>query len=72
MLVRLAAVLLSALILSGCQNFMNGAPFGAASGPPWNGFDLDCDDVQHRVWVGDNDPHALDGDGDGWGCESYG
>ena len=24
------------------------------------------------LMVGGNDPHRLDADGDGWGCESYG
>lgn len=36
------------------------------------GGDLDCSDVRRRVWVGSDDPHHLDGDGDGWGCESWG
>jgi micrococcal nuclease len=35
--------------------------------------DLDCRDVGHRVQVvGSSDPYKLDGDGDGYGCESYG
>lgn len=33
------------------------------------GGDLDCTDVSGRVWVGNDDPNNLDGDGDGWGCE---
>jgi hypothetical protein len=36
-----------------------------------NGGDLDCDDIGEEVWVGDDDPHGLDGDGDGWGCEGW-
>lgn len=39
--------------------------------PAWKGFDLDCADVGHRVKVTGADPHRLDRDGDGWGCESY-
>ncbi len=39
--------------------------------PAWKGFDLDCPDVGHRVRVTGGDPHRLDRDGDGWGCESY-
>jgi len=39
--------------------------------PAWNGYDLDCADVGHRVKVTGDDPHRLDRDGDGWGCESY-
>jgi micrococcal nuclease len=34
--------------------------------------DLDCADVGRKVRVAGADPHRLDGDGDGWGCESYG
>ena len=34
--------------------------------------DLDCKDVGKMVRVRPPDPHRLDGDGDGWGCESYG
>jgi micrococcal nuclease len=34
--------------------------------------DLDCDDVRARVRVVGDDPHRLDGNGDGWGCERYG
>jgi len=34
--------------------------------------DLDCKDVGQKVRVRPPDPHRLDGDGDGWGCESYG
>ncbi|HLL81087.1 MAG TPA: hypothetical protein VK420_00495 [Longimicrobium sp.] len=39
--------------------------------PAWNGVDLDCPDVGHSVKVTGDDPHRLDRDGDGWGCESY-
>jgi len=35
-------------------------------------YDLDCSDIGYEVWVGGYDPHGLDRDGDGWGCESYG
>lgn len=35
-------------------------------------YDLDCSDVGQKVWVGNYDPHGLDRDGDGWGCETYG
>jgi micrococcal nuclease len=34
--------------------------------------DLDCADIARKVRVAGADPHRLDGDGDGWGCESYG
>lgn len=39
--------------------------------PAWNGYDLDCADVGHTVKVTGADPHRLDRDRDGWGCESY-
>ena len=39
--------------------------------PEWNGYDLDCPDVGRMVRVSGDDPHGLDRDGDGWGCESY-
>jgi hypothetical protein len=38
--------------------------------PAWVGVDLDCADVGHPVRVIGDDPHGLDRDGDGWGCEA--
>jgi hypothetical protein len=32
--------------------------------------DLDCSDLNGPIKVTGSDPHNLDGDGDGWGCES--
>ncbi len=39
-------------------------------GPP----DLDCGDIRRKIQVDHayGDPHRLDADSDGWGCESYG
>ena len=34
-------------------------------------YDLDCDDIGHRVMVIGVDIHGFDSDGDGIGCESY-
>jgi micrococcal nuclease len=36
--------------------------------------DLNCSAIGHIVHVDQahGDPHNLDADGDGWGCESYG
>ncbi len=36
---------------------------------PSGGEDVDCDDIGHPVRVGPGDPHRLDRDGDGEGCE---
>jgi micrococcal nuclease len=44
---------------------------GAGAYPAWNGVDLDCKDVGHPVRVSGPDPHRLDNDGNGIGCESY-
>jgi hypothetical protein len=43
---------------------------GLADYPAWNGYDLDCPDVGHPVSVPGADPHRLDADDDGVGCES--
>jgi hypothetical protein len=49
------------------------APYdGLGEYPAWYGVDLDCRDVGHAVRVTGPDPHGLDKDGDGVGCESYG
>ncbi len=51
---------------------------GASCDPNYAGYcvpivsyDLDCDDIRHRVTVVGADIHGLDGDHDGIGCESY-
>ncbi|WP_267241514.1 thermonuclease family protein [Streptomyces sp. PR69] len=44
-------------------------PGGLPPGPP-PGPDLDCADLPGPVWVGSNDPHGLDRDNDGIGCEA--
>ncbi|MEV0372688.1 hypothetical protein AB0I10_23145 [Streptomyces sp. NPDC050636] len=38
-------------------------------GPPAGGPDVDCSDLPGPVWVGPTDPHRLDADGDGIGCD---
>ncbi|MET9516537.1 thermonuclease family protein [Streptomyces sp. NPDC002994] len=45
------------------------APEGAYPPGPPPGPDLDCSDIQGPVMVGSDDPHRLDRDGDGIGCE---
>lgn len=42
---------------------------GLPAGPP-PGPDVDCSDLPGPVWVGGSDPHDLDRDGDGIGCDS--
>lgn len=42
---------------------------GLGEYPAWNGVDLDCRDVGHPVRVTGPDPHDLDRDGDGIGCD---
>lgn len=42
---------------------------GLGEYPAWNGYDLDCPDVGRPVRVPGRDPHGLDRDGDGVGCE---
>ena len=44
---------------------------GLAPYPPFNGVDLDCDEIRRPVRVPGPDPHRLDHDGNGVGCESY-
>lgn len=41
--------------------------------PPWRGVDLNCTrDIHHPVRVTGEDPHRLDTDHDGVGCENEG
>lgn len=42
---------------------------GLADYPAWDGYDLDCPDVGRPVSVPGADPHGLDRDNDGVGCE---
>ena len=39
--------------------------------PAYDGYDLDCSDIGHPVEVDGADPHGLDRDGDGVGCETW-
>lgn len=47
------------------------APRWLEAYPDYSGYDLNCADVGHQVRVPGSDPHRLDGDRDGIGCESY-
>lgn len=44
--------------------------YSGACVPPYPP-DLNCPDIGTSVQVVGSDPHGLDGDRDGWGCESY-
>jgi hypothetical protein len=48
-----------------------GACASAGAYPEYEGVDLDCADIGHSVRVEGADPHGLDADGDGLGCESW-
>jgi hypothetical protein len=39
-------------------------------GPPPGAPDVDCSDLSGPVWVGPDDTHRLDRDGDGIGCDA--
>ncbi|MGW6390661.1 thermonuclease family protein [Streptomyces sp. NPDC055103] len=45
-------------------------PPGLSPGPAAGVPDVDCSDLSGPVWVGPSDPHRLDRDGDGIGCDS--
>jgi endonuclease YncB( thermonuclease family) len=49
----------------GCDPNYAGACVPIVSG------DLNCSDIRHKVRVVGKDHYHLDGDHDGWGCESY-
>lgn len=48
-----------------------GSQGGYPPGPPAGVPDVDCSDLDGPVAVGTDDPHRLDRDGDGIGCEPY-
>lgn len=60
---RLSTVIVISTALVGCS--------GAGAYPDYDGRDLDCSDVGHEVQVPSGDPHGLDGDRDGIGCEGW-
>jgi hypothetical protein len=65
-----ALVVVSLLVLAflGATAILKG-PLPAA--PAYYGKDLDCADIGHPVRVGAEDPHRLDADQDGIGCEVW-
>ena len=58
------------IVLLGVILYGTGACGGYADYPPYNGVDLDCADVDGPVKVDGPDPHGLDADEDGVGCEA--
>ena len=56
------------LVVAGCAG---GTPSGSDDSgyPAYDGTDLDCSDIGREVPVTGSDPHGLDADGDGIGCE---
>jgi hypothetical protein len=67
-----AATIAMSLALSSCAELASNPDAVAdLDAPPYSGRDLDCVDIGHRVRVSGDDPHRLDGDGDGVGCEDW-
>jgi hypothetical protein len=56
------------LLLAGCAGDSSGG-YDNSGYPAYDGTDLDCADIGHEVPVSGADPHGLDADGDGVGCE---
>jgi hypothetical protein len=56
-------LLVASVVAIGCSS--------TPSDPSYQGDDLDCADIGHPVEVSGSDPHGLDADGDGVGCESW-
>lgn len=56
----LAAFALAIVVVGGC---------GPGDYPSYEGGDLDCSDIDGPVRVDGPDPHGLDRDNDGIGCE---
>lgn len=59
------------LIAAAAIGILGACSSGTGSYPEYSGRDLDCADIGHPVRVDGADPHGLDRDGDGVGCESY-
>lgn len=60
-----------AWVLVAAASLLLGIAYASWEGryPAYDGRDLDCAEVGHQVRVGDDDPHGLDRDRDGRGCE---
>jgi len=78
MRVRLAALVTAVAICAsgagGCSDWVPNGDcddnYSGACVPPYPP-DVNCGDIGTSVRVVGSDPHGLDGDGDGVGCEGY-
>jgi len=70
------------LALAGCGEYGEGSSEGTSEGAsdcaagyspcvPDVPYDLDCADIGFSVSVTGSDPYGFDGDGDGYGCETW-
>lgn len=66
-----AAVAVALGAAGGCSSADESPSFQPSRGGGGAGGDIDCDQVVGTTLVGPNDPHRLDADGDGVGCEPY-
>jgi hypothetical protein len=69
----LLGALATVVVLTGCANEDDASScdpdYSGACVPPYPP-DLDCADIGQPVRVEGSDPHGLDRDGDGAGCEA--
>lgn len=66
-----AAALCAPLLFAGCSSLTFGdCESGYDPCVPNHPPDVDCDDVGRTVRVTGSDPHGLDADNDGFGCEA--
>ncbi len=61
----------AAAVAAGGGQVSDQVPSNVVLPDPAVGGDLDCADIGRPVRVGPDDPHHLDADGDGIGCESW-
>jgi hypothetical protein len=69
--IAVATIAMSLAVASCAELGSNPDSVAYPDAPPYSGRDLDCVDIGHRVQVSGGDPHRLDGDGDGVGCEDW-
>lgn len=73
--VGVLSIALLVLVGAGCADVAGGGGYDDGGGGGYEdrsgGGDLDCDDISGTTLIQDSDPHGLDRDGDGVGCEPY-